>query len=195
MWASKASYVTSVTPEITTKQQQHTSNNSLLASLLNNIYAKPLKHVVFYLAGLAAAGTSILFITGVNVNAWCECCVAIGGRWLDPCFKREWQSLAVFCGVTVAHGLLMMINPRQLLTGWMCFTAALVRSSHGVGAGCPRRPLHHFLMWKGGKWGWGHTGEKKNASISLNDLLMQLACGVLFLHFPEVITGSQLTLK
>lgn len=81
--------VTSATPEITTKQQQQTSNNSLLASLLNTIYAKALRHVVFYLAGLAAAGTSILFIAAVNVNAWRECCVAIGGRWLDLCFKRE----------------------------------------------------------------------------------------------------------
>lgn len=81
--------VTSVTPEITTKQQRQTSNNSLLASLLNSIYAKLLKHVVFYLAGLVAAGTSILFIAGVSVNAWCECCVAIGGRWLNLSFKRQ----------------------------------------------------------------------------------------------------------
>lgn len=63
--------VTLATPEITTKQQQ-ASNNSLLASLLNNIIIKPFKHVVFYLAGLAQAGIFILFIACVNVNTWGE---------------------------------------------------------------------------------------------------------------------------
>lgn len=42
-------------------------------------------------------------------------------------------------------------------------------------------------------------GEGKNAecvaSICLNDLLMQLANSVVFLRIPEVIRGSQLTLK
>lgn len=74
-----------------TKQQQQTPNNSLLASLLNNTHAKPLKHVVFYVTGLAAAGASILFLAGVNVNAWCEPSAADGltsvfnashSRWL-----------------------------------------------------------------------------------------------------------------
>lgn len=115
--------VTLATPEITTKQQQ-ASNNSLLVSLLNDIIIKPFKHDVFYLAGVsAAAGIFILFIACVNVNTWCECCVAIRGRWLDLCFKQEWQSLAVFYGATITQGLLMMIYLHQMFIGWLCFTA------------------------------------------------------------------------
>lgn len=151
--------VTSATPEITTKQQQ-ASNNSLLVSLLNDIIIKPFKHVVFYLAGLAEAGLFILFIACVNVNTWCECCAAIRGRWLDLCFKREWQSLAGFYGATVARGVLMMINLRQMFIGWLCFTAG--RREHRVGTGGRRRPLHRFLSEGRGRcvWGGGNRGGK-----------------------------------
>lgn len=109
--------VTSATPEITVKQQQ-ASNNSLLASLLNDICTKPFKHGVFYLAGLAAAGIFILFITGINANTWCGCRVAISGRWLDLCFKRERQSLAVFfdaATVACVGGVLMRMNVCRLI--------------------------------------------------------------------------------
>lgn len=154
-------HVTSATPEITTQQQQQqqTSNNCLLASLLNSIFAKPAQ-TRGVLSGGAQWQQGHPFCLS---PAWmwtrvCECRVAVGGRWLDLCFKREWQSLAVFCGVTVARCLLMMINPRQLFTGWLCFTAALVRCSHGVGAGCHRRPSRRFCTCVGG-WERGWDGD------------------------------------
>lgn len=145
-----------------------------------------MQHVVFYLAGPAAARTSILFISGVSVNVWRERCVAIGGRWLDLRSKREWQSLAVFCGVTIAHGLLMMINLCQLFTGWLCFAAALVRRSHRVGADCLSKAFTPLLCMKGGEVGLEAAQGKKTQNPCIN-LSKWLAYVISFWRFVSAL--------
>lgn len=160
--------VTSATPEITTKQQQ-ASNNSLLASLLNDINIKAFKRLLFYLAGPGAAGIFILFIAGANANMWRERLVSRRRQmaWPPP-FRRgdaRWLRSATAAAARWWWWICASCSPVDCV---------LQRSRRELLAPPPKAftPFSYVNGWRGGGWKCRGGKKKSLASISLNDLLM-----------------------